>query len=142
MTFLTIITAASKKVGVSASLLYAICSYESANFTDIHVHNDGGTPSVGICMVKEGTARMLGFKGTLKELENNHEINAEYAAKYLAYQEKRYGNDWVMLAASYNSGTYNPSDTVPGCPRNLKYVNRVKKKLEKILQYRLNCGIK
>jgi soluble lytic murein transglycosylase-like protein len=140
MTFYAIIAAAAKKVGVSSSLLFAICSYESANFTDIHVHNDGGSPSVGICMVKQATAQMLGYKGTAKELENNHQINAEFAAKYLAYQQNRYGDNWMMITAAYNAGSYNPSTKVVGCPRNLKYVNRVKKKLEKKLQYKLNCG--
>jgi soluble lytic murein transglycosylase-like protein len=140
MTYFAIVSLAAKKVGVSASLLFAICQYESANFTDILVHNDGGSPSVGICMLKLKTAQFLGYKGNAVTLEKNHMVNATYAAKYLAYQESRYGDDWHKLAAAYNAGSYNPSQKVPGCPRNLKYVVRVKRNLGKELQHKMECG--
>lgn len=141
MDYFSIIAAAAKGAGISAHLLYAICSYESANFTDTHVANDGGSASVGICMIKIDTARMFGFKGTLFELEHNHRVNSKYAAKYLAYHKKRYGNNWLMITAAYNAGKYNPSQKVKGCPMNLKYVSRVKKRLKKGLQSRLSCGM-
>lgn len=138
MDFVSIILTAAKTVKVSGALLLAICTHES-NLKNVVVPHDGGSPSYGICQVKYDTAKMLGFTGQARDLLHP-ETNAFYAAKYLAYQQQRYGNCWVKLAASYNAGSYNPSNKAVGCPRNLKYVNRVKKKLEKHLQHRMICG--
>lgn len=133
------ITKAASAAKVSSALLLAICSYESADFTVTYNHIDGGSPSYGICQIKEDTARMLGFKGKASELMNTH-TNAKWAARYLKYQEDRYGtNDWCKLAAAYNAGSYNESKKVPGKPRNLKYVRRVQRKLAEELQDRLSC---
>lgn len=91
-------------------------------------------------MVKEATAKMLGFKGSVSELRKP-EVNSKYAAAYLAYQQSRYGeDDWTKLASSYNAGSYVESKKAPGCPRNLKYIRLVQRKLETELKDRLNCG--
>jgi len=136
----TIILNAAKVAKVSGTLLLAICSHESNNFTMNYVPHDHGSPSYGQCQVKKNTAELLGFKGKPEDLMNP-ETNIKYAALYLAYQQNRYGeDDWVMLTSAYNAGSYLPSAKVVGCPRNLKYVRLVKKKLPLEYQNRLDCG--
>lgn len=141
MTYKLIILAAAKAAKVSGSLLLAICTYESGG-KNVTVLHDGGSPSYGICQMKYTTAKMLGYKGQAKGLMVP-EVNAKWAASYLAYQQERYKtSDWHVIAASYNAGSYNPSSKVPGCPRNLKYINRVKKLLDDELKYKMKCGVK
>lgn len=138
MTFVAIILSAAKKVGVSGSLLLAICSHES-NLKNVFVPHDGGSPSIGICQVKEDTAKMLGYKGNAKGLMNPT-INAEWAARYLKYQAERYGeHNWCKIAAAYNAGSFNESSKFPGIPRNIKYVRKVQAKLEDHLYHKMSC---
>ncbi len=140
MTYLQIITAAAKAAKVSAVLLYAICQHESNDFVLDYALYDNGSPSYSVCQVKEDTARMLGFKGEAMELRDPR-IGIKYAAKYLRYQQERYGNDWIKLASAYNAGSYAEGKVV-GCPRNLKYVRLVQQRLDKDLQRKLSCDIK
>ena len=136
----TIILNAAKVAKVSGTLLLAICSHESNNFTMNYAPHDHGSPSYGQCQVKFGTSQMLGFKGKAEEL-NDPATNALWAARYLKYQQTRYGeDDWVMLTSAYNAGSYLPSAKVVGCPRNLKYIRLVKKKLPLEYQNKLDCG--
>lgn len=137
LNFISAVMTAAQKVGVSASLLVAICAHES-NWKNVVVPHDGGSPSYGICQIKQDTAKMLGFKGKPSELMRPS-VNAYYAAKYLKYQEERYGEDWCKIAAAYNAGSYNESMVVPGKPRNLKYVRRVQAKIDSHLKHRLSC---
>lgn len=139
MSFATIIIAAAKKIGMSGSLLLAICTHESG-LKNVLVPHDGGSPSYGICQIKYETAKMVGFTGKAKELMDP-KINAQWAAAYLKFQKSRYNGDWMKSTAAYNSGTYNESKKVPGCPRNLKYIRHVQKKLDEKLQDRLECAI-
>ena len=140
MTYTSIILAAAKAAKISGALLLAICSYET-NLTNVTVYHDGQSPSYGICQVKYETAQMLGFKGKAESLIDPT-VNAKWAAKYLKYQEDRYGSDdWCKLVASYNAGTYNESKKIPGKPRNLKYVRRVQKYLDEELQQKLSCDL-
>lgn len=139
MTYSAIILAAAKAMKVSGVLLLAICSYET-NLTNVTVYHDGKSPSYGICQVKFETATtVLGFKGKAEDLVNP-KTNAKWAAKYLAYQESRYGDtDWCKIVAAYNAGSYNESRKIPGKPRNLKYVRRVQKRLPEEFQSMLSC---
>jgi soluble lytic murein transglycosylase-like protein len=138
MTYSMIILAAAKKAKVSGALLLAICTQES-NLTNAMVLHDGGSPSYGICQLKYDTAKMLGFKGKEEDLMNVT-INATYAAKYVAYQIERYGADnWCKIAAAYNAGSYLESTKSPGYPKNLKYVNRVKRYLEDKFHHKMEC---
>lgn len=140
MTYTALILAAAKAAKVSGSLLLAICTYESGGLKNVIVPHDGGSPSYGVCQMKFETAKMLGYKGKADGLMTPA-TNVKWAANYLAYQQERYKtSDWHVIAASYNAGSYNPSSKVPGCPRNLKYVNRVKKLLDEDLQNRMVCG--
>src|SRR5271165_5122297 len=138
MTYTQIILAAAKAAKVSGVLLLAICNQET-DLTDVVVYHDGSSPSYGVCQVKAGTAKMLGFKGRPNDFVNTFE-NAKWAAAFLKYQEQRYNGDWVNMTSSYNSGSYNPSKKVVGCPRNLHYLRAVQRKLPLEFQDRLNCG--
>lgn len=137
MNYVSIILLAAKKAGVSGSLLLAICTHESG-LKNVLVPHDGGTPTYGICQVKYDTAKMMGFDGKAKDLMNP-EVNAKWAAEYLKFQKDRYDGNWMKSTAAYNSGTYNESKKLPGCPRNLAYVQFVQKKLEEPLQSKLSC---
>ena len=140
MTYTAIVLAAALKVKVSGALLLAVCSHES-NLTNVVVHGDGGSSSYGICQVKEGTARMFGFTGKAKDLMDPF-VNAKYAARYLKYQEKRYGGDSMgpcKMVAAYNAGRFNESKRVPGKPMNLRYVRNVQNRLAEHLQPMLSC---
>lgn len=139
MDVITIILSAAKVAKVSGVLLLAICSHESSDFKLNYSPHDHGSPSFGSCQVKLETAKMLGFDGKPEELMNP-QTNARYAAKYLAYQQNQYGDDWVMLTAAYNAGSYNPSPKVVGCPRNLKYVRLVQNHLPEEFKEKLECG--
>lgn len=132
-----IILAAAKAVGVSPSLLLAICTHESG-LKNTYVHNDGGSPSIGICQIKYNTARLMGYNGQEKDLLDP-KINALYAAKYLKWQKQRYGGNYMKATAAYNAGTFNKSNKTKGCPRNLKYLKKVKEKLPFHLKDKLLC---
>jgi soluble lytic murein transglycosylase-like protein len=139
MDIVNIILSAAKMVGVSGSLLVALCSHESANFTKNYVPYDNGSPSYGSCQLKYFTVLQLGFHGLPMDLMSP-KVNAKYAALYLKYQQDRYGQDWVKLASAYNAGSYFESRKNPGCPINWNYVKKVKEKLPLDLQNRLQCG--
>lgn len=138
MTYSAIILAAAKAAKISGALFLAVCTHET-NLTNVTVYHDGGSPSIGICQMKEATARMLGFKGKAQDLINPY-VNAKWAAKYLKYQLDRYDGDWCKATAAYNAGTYNESKKLPGHPRNLKYVRFVQKHLDDDLKNQLSCG--
>lgn len=137
MDYVTIILSAAKAAKVSGALLLAICTHESGLKNSIHPH-DGGSPTYGVCQVKYDTAKMIGFKGKSYELMNPV-TNVEWAAKYLAYQHERYGDNWCKVAAAYNAGSYNPSEKSIGYPKNHKYVKKVQAKLDLPLHYRMEC---
>lgn len=136
MTFVEILLSAAKSVKISGAILVAVCSHESGLNNTMTPH-DGGSPSIGLCQIKHDTATMLGYKGEPKGLMDP-ETNAKYAAIYLKYQYDRYG-DWCKAIAAYNAGRYNESQKMPGYPRNLKYVIKVSKKLDKDFQKTISC---
>jgi soluble lytic murein transglycosylase-like protein len=119
---------AAKQVGVAGSLLLAICTHETGLKNTVNEH-DGGSPSIGLCQLKEQSVKMIGFKGNRKSLENP-KINALWAAKYLMWQLERYNGNACKAVAAYNSGTYKESKKKPGYPKNLKYVKKVQKLID------------
>lgn len=130
---------AAKVVHVSGVLLMGICSHESGNFKYNYVQKDHGSPSYGVCQIKENSARQMGFKGTTEELMHS-KINIKYAAKYLKYEQDRYGEDgWIYLVSAYNAGSYIENKRT-GCPKNMRYIRLVQKKLPEPFRYKLNCG--
>lgn len=103
-----IVIQALKKAAESADVPYrliaSICYIESGFRPHVRNKYDGGSPSYGLCQIKEQTAREMGFNGKIKDLYNPF-INALYAAKYLRYQMDRYDDDWVRSLAAYNRGS-------------------------------------
>lgn len=138
MTFSAIILAIAKAVGIPGSLFLAICTHES-KLNNVITPHDNGSPSYGLCQIKEGTARMMGFKGPVENLMKPL-INAKYAALYLKKQLDRYNWDFCMATAAYNAGSYNPSKIVPGKPKNFKYINEVVLHLDDEHRDLLICG--
>jgi soluble lytic murein transglycosylase-like protein len=139
MTYLSIMAAAAKAAHVSTTLLYAICAHESKDFSLDFAEYDNGSPSYGVCQVKEDTARFLGFKGKSMELRNPM-IGAKYAALYLKYQLDRYSGNVYKAVAAYNAGSFIESKKRPGFAANHKYINLVKQKLDKRLQHVLDSN--
>lgn len=103
-------------------LLGGLCFVESShNIRAMHL-NDGGADSVGVCQIKLGTARLLGFKGSARELKVPS-VNVYYAGKYLRYQLDRYDGDLRKGVSAYNSGTHRVNEY--GQTKNRKYVAKV-----------------
>lgn len=124
--------------GVDPALLSGLCYVESNHQKTAYVHNDGGSPSIGICQVKLGTARLVGFKGTAAELQEPF-TNALYAGLYLKKQQRRYRDDDKAISA-YNAGRAISS--------NARYVQKVKAargvswtKLRKTLHANVASGV-
>jgi|ERR1035437_359202 soluble lytic murein transglycosylase-like protein len=140
MNYASMILAAAKAAKVSGILLLAICSHESGGFTQNYSPMDHGSPSFGSCQIKLDTAKFLGFNGNPEEL-NKPKINFRYAALYLQYQQRRYGDNWVQVTSAYNAGSFLPSRyNSRTCPRNLRYIRLVQNKLPEEFKERLNCG--
>lgn len=108
--------------GLPPGLLSALCYVESNHKVHVVSIRDGGSASYGVCQVKLGTARGLGFKGTSEELRNP-EVNIHYAGMYLKRQLNRYDGVVPHAIAAYNAGSLNLNDK--GQIRNKKYVNKV-----------------
>lgn len=104
-------------------LLPALCFVESGHHIKAINPHDGGSPSLGVCQVKESTARFLGYKGSVEALQKDLKINTYYSAKYLRYQMDRYHNDIHRAVAAYNAGTYKTDDK--GQIKNVGYVVKV-----------------
>ena len=100
-------------------LLRAICWVESRHNPKAFRLEDGGTPSIGICQIKLGTARFMGFKGTMSQLQQPH-TNVKFAAKYLLHQLVRYRLCVRKAVKAYNRGTFKGSE-------NCRYVREVLK---------------
>lgn len=134
MNLTPIFIAASVIHGLPPGLLGAVCWVESNHRPEVVHHDDGPEDSVGVCQLHPSTARFMGFKdqvaarllrqaeeepdakrsGQLIQQAYRHElnqllkpeINIEYAARYLAYQLKRYG-DVPRAVTSFNQGYAN-----------------------------------
>lgn len=137
MDILTILSTAAKKMGVTPTLLIAVCGVES-NLKNVHNMNDKGSPSYGVCQVKYETVRWMAQFYEDREMASwtSQDLripskNAEAAAKYLKYQLERYDGNEVKAIAAYNSGSYIESERFPGLPKNLKYVRKVQRSMER-----------
>ncbi len=110
------------QLGLPTGLLESLCYIESTH--DIHAvnHTDGGSASYGVCQVKLDTARLVGFEGTPKQLQEP-KANIYYAGLYLKRNIERYGWDMEKAVAAYNAGKcrYNGKGQI----KNRKYVNKV-----------------
>lgn len=94
----------SMQFNLPQGLLSSVCWVESNHKAHAYSHNDGGSPSYGVCQVKFQTAQFMGFTGKAKDLQKP-EINIHYSAKYLAHQLKRYNGDVQKALIAYNQGS-------------------------------------
>jgi hypothetical protein len=94
---------ASSTFGLPPGLLASLCYVESTHNVNAVHHDDGGTDSLGVCQVKQSTAKWMGHGGTEKDLMEPA-VNVYYAAKYLAYQGRRYKGNWTRAMVAYNRG--------------------------------------
>ena len=113
---------ASKIAAISFNLLYSICFVETG-LRNVDNFHDNKHPSRGICQVQVNTARF--FAPHLDALSLKLPVvNTLIAAKYLAYQNKRYKGNLVKVISSYNAGHF-----ITG---NKKYVAKVKKVMREL----------
>lgn len=98
----TLFITMSLKYGLPPNLLSSLCWVESNHKVTAINYADGDADSLGVCQIKLRTAREMGFQGTAKQLMNP-KMNIKYAAKYLAWQYKRYGSISRAVVA-YNRG--------------------------------------
>lgn len=102
-TLILVFATVTSTFDLPSGLLSALCYVESGHNVKAVSENDGGTKSHGVCQIKLGMARAMGFKGTgatLREPTNN----IYYAGKLLDYQIKRCGSIAKGVRA-YNSGS-------------------------------------
>lgn len=120
------IYAAATHFKINPVLMRAICQVESRCKPNAVNHDDGTarqkaagvvSKSHGLFQIKMSTANWLGFKGTVRQLQQP-EINAWYAAKYLSRLYSRYHHIDKVISA-YNAGSYTT--------KNQPYVNKVLK---------------
>lgn len=114
----TPIAKASDKYEVPASLIRSICFVESSYRPNAVNLGDGGpgNHSIGVCQVSYQTALQMGMapvpactsesKTVLARCPlMDPTVNIDYAAKYLAFQMKRYGDNLDCVISAYNAGT-------------------------------------
>ncbi len=92
--------------GIPEGLLKAICTVESNLNPEAVNKHDGavGKHSFGLCQVQLQTAQQRCGTKSGKDLLNTDK-NIDCAARYLAYQYKRYGN-WDGAVIAYNKGSW------------------------------------
>lgn len=124
ITLVSLFSVISQTYNLPPDLLKSLCYVESThNVYAVHI-DDGGSNSIGVCQIKLPTAKLMGFRGTDKELMNVHD-NVKYAAKYLTFQLRRYNGNVYKAVAAYNTGSYITHNGVD--PINKPYVNKVLK---------------
>lgn len=127
------LAAAASRTGLPPSLLIAICDVESNLNPKAINKDDGHGDSIGLCQVKLKTARWIGCANKTQELFVAR-WNARCAARYLAFQLKRYKGNVRYAVSAYNMGRvrFNRS----GKLLNRRYVNLVMKKQRKLKHVR------
>lgn len=99
---------ASSSFKLPPGLLNAVCYVESKNNPAAIHKEDGPEDSVGLCQMHLSTAQMMGYHGSVAQLQHNPAVNAYYAAKYLRHQIDRYHGDYRLAVGAYNAGSYRP----------------------------------
>lgn len=94
-----IITKYAKAYGVPVELAHAVVKVES-NFNP---KARGSAGEVGLMQIKPATARMMGYKGSVKALYNP-ETNIEFGMKYLAAAHELGGGETCDTILKYNAG--------------------------------------
>ncbi len=89
----------ARKHGVPSKLAHAIVRVES----NYNPKARGQAGEVGLMQIKLGTARMMGYRGSRKDLYDP-ETNIKYGMKYLAGAHKLAGGDTCGTVLRYNAG--------------------------------------
>lgn len=114
--------AATHTYDLPKGLLSSLCFVESNHKVHAYNQHDGRSPSYGVCQIKLGTAKYVGFKGSEKDLMKPR-TNIMYAAKYLKKQLNRYHGNVRRAVAAYNAGTFKQDEF--GNIINHNYVKKV-----------------
>jgi soluble lytic murein transglycosylase-like protein len=122
MIYSNMILSLANLIGVSGSLLLAICTVESGG-NNILKPNDGLTPTFGVCQIKAMAAKQVDFKGRESDLMEPR-INIWYAARYLKYQLLRYHGDIYKAISAYNAGSWKRNKGLDK-PKNIAYIDKV-----------------
>lgn len=117
---------------VDPDLLGAICYVESKHNVYAYNSSDGNSPSYGICQVKFGTAKGLGFKGTNRDLQDPR-TNSFWSARYLQYLSRKTRNNMHNTVSAYNCGR--PRGVTP-------YVRKVMAEYERRKQKNLSMWLR
>ncbi|MCF6368220.1 lytic transglycosylase domain-containing protein [Rhizobium halophilum] len=94
-----IITKYAKEYGVPVELAHAVVKVES-NFNP---KARGAAGEIGLMQIKPATARMMGYKGSVKQLYNP-ETNIEFGMKYLGAAHELGGGKTCGTILKYNAG--------------------------------------
>ncbi|CAD7037847.1 MULTISPECIES: lytic transglycosylase domain-containing protein [Pseudorhizobium] len=94
-----IIAKYAKAYGVPVDLAHAVVQVES-NF---NAKARGSAGEVGLMQIKPATARMMGYKGSVKNLYNP-ETNIQFGMKYLAAAHELGGGKTCGTILKYNAG--------------------------------------
>ena len=98
-----ILVAAALLNGLPPDIFVAMCEVESGLNAKVIHKNDGRGSSLGVCQVKFGTARMVGYHGRSVELLQPR-VNAQVASLYLSHQLTRYKGNLTAALIAYNAG--------------------------------------
>jgi soluble lytic murein transglycosylase-like protein len=89
----------ASRAGLPPDIADAVAEVESGYHPDII----GASGEIGLMQVMPGTARMLGFAGTMAELASP-EVNAHYGVTYLAQAWRLAGGDICTATMKYRAG--------------------------------------
>lgn len=115
-----LINAYARKHGVPSNLAHAVVRVES-NFNP---KARGRAGEVGLMQIKLGTARLMGYRGTKKDLYDP-ETNIKYGMKYLGKAHELSGGSTCGTILRYNAGH--------GAKRMNKISSRYCTKVKKII---------
>jgi soluble lytic murein transglycosylase-like protein len=99
----TLFISVSIEFNLPPGLLNSICYVESKHQTRSIAYNDGKSHSYGICQVKTIACKQVGLTFIESDIIKP-ENNITCAAKYLAYQIKRYDGNIPRAVTAFNKG--------------------------------------
>jgi soluble lytic murein transglycosylase-like protein len=95
----TIVARYASDYGVPAGLAHAVIRAES----NYRPKSRGRAGEIGLMQIKVGTARMVGYSGSARELFDP-ETNIKYGIKYLSMAYRLSGGDTCGTILRYNAG--------------------------------------
>ncbi|KAA6405906.1 lytic transglycosylase domain-containing protein [Candidatus Tokpelaia sp.] len=89
----------ARKYHVPEDLIHAVVQTESG----YNYRTRGGVGEIGLMQLRPATARLLGYKGSVRGLYNPA-INLEYGTRYLALAQNLSGGNLCGTVLKYNAG--------------------------------------